>query len=232
MTYGAEFSGEYTRSNPYIWTTPKGFRMTRMLIKYFFVALLITASSCSSRVTVCKRPILPDIELSINGDPFVAKGIGRIHPDDSLLQRAYLATLDTPTFLSFINILGNYIKIPSDRKKGTPVSILLYTNNSIHQFNTDSLIGILIITVDTVKGKMHSLLFRHEAGKGFTELKAFNNSGYYFKFDELVSISPKIFDEANWAFFSLDQKQATKSPKKSMFLRRSLFYKPLRKYGK
>ncbi len=207
--------------------------MAEMMIKYFIILLFVGSISCTPpRSVVCQRPILPDIELSMNDDPFVAKGIGRIHPNDSLLQRAYLATLDTPTFLSFINILGNYIKIPADRKKGTPVSIVLYTNYSIHQFNTDSLIGILIITVDTVKGKMHSRLFKKDSGKGFTEIKAFNNSGYYFKFDELVSISPKVFDEANWAFFSLDQKQATKGPKKFMLVRRSLFYNPLKKYEK
>lgn len=227
---GRIFRGVYPFQSLYL-DYPKKLLMTT-LIKYLFVALLITASSCHSRIIVCKRPILPDVELSMNGDPFVARGIGRINPNDSLLEHAYMATLDTPTFFSFINSLGEYIKIPNDRINEIPVSIALYTNNSIHHLNSDSLTGILIIMVDTVKWKLHSLLFKNDPGKGFSEIEVFNNSSHYFYFNDLSSISPIVFDGANWAYFRLERKPALTAPRRSMFLRRSLFYKPLRKYSK
>ncbi len=207
--------------------------MGKIMIKYLFVLIFIGSSSCIFRKTViCQRPLLPDMEFSINGDPFVAMGAGRIHPEDSLLERAYLANLDTPTFLSMVNIAGNYVKIPFDKKNETPIGIIFYTDNSIHHLNSDSLTGILVFMLDTVKGRMHSLLFKKESGKVFSEIEVFNNSGYYFVFNDLFSISPFVFDGANWAYFSLDHKPAVTGPRRYMFLTRSLFYKPLRKYGK
>lgn len=191
---------------------------------FLFVSILFLITACSVRQElVCRRPPIALQVFYLDGIYIPTVKTGSIVDPDSSLNVALNAALSDSVFTQLTSLIQASALPFNLLKNEAMIDITLYTSDSLAKMKMSNTNGIMLITIDTVKVKMRSQMFKRDSSGVFVELDYFKNKGDFIYVHEFITVANEEFPGLNWIQFfqplDLQPKWWTKYHSKSVLKR-------------